>query len=82
MVPLPPHNDHRPNKLMNRLNHATGEINPFLLAFVIGLVVLYVTCLVGLAFRVPAAYRSDCTVTSTTPTTSMPQQGRARGLPL
>lgn len=50
--------------MVRRLDHATGEINPFLLAVAIGLVILYITCLAALVIRLPVIYSNACVATS------------------
>jgi hypothetical protein len=46
-------NDHVPDPLWRRLERVAGEINPFLMALAIGLVALYLTCLIGLLIKLP-----------------------------
>ena len=52
---------------MRRLDHATGEINPFLFAVAIGLVVLYISCPFALAIRLPVVPSNACVTTSAPP---------------
>jgi hypothetical protein len=49
-------NCHRAKRVVRRLDHATGEINPFLFAVAVGLVVLYISCLFALAIRLPVVH--------------------------
>jgi hypothetical protein len=46
-------NHPKPEPLWRRLDRAAGEINPFLLIFAVGLVFLYLTCVVGLLLKLP-----------------------------
>ena len=63
--PIPPRGHHRPGRLMRRLDRATGQINRYLFAVAIGLVVLYVTCLTALVVRLPASiHLRACVATS------------------
>jgi hypothetical protein len=48
-APLPPGQRHFLEPLLERLRQAAGELNPYLVALVIGLAVLDLTCLVMLA---------------------------------
>ena len=66
MLRLSPENYHPAKRLVRRLDYATGEINPFLFAVAIGLVVLYISCLVTLAIRLPVVYSNACVTTSAT----------------
>jgi hypothetical protein len=50
--------------VVRRLDHATGELNPFLFAVAIGLVVLYLSCLVALAIRLPIVHSKACATTT------------------
>ncbi len=45
---------------MRRLDRATGQINPYLFAVAIGLLVLYITCLVALTVRLPPIHLKAC----------------------
>ena len=45
---------------MRQLDRATSQINPFLSAVAIGLLVLYVTCLVALTVRLPPIHLRAC----------------------
>ena len=71
MLRLSPENYHRAKRVARRLDHATGEINPFLFAVAIGLVVLYISCLVALAIRLPVVHLNAC-VTSASPAAADP----------
>jgi hypothetical protein len=63
--PISPGGHHRPRRLMRRLDRATGQMNPYLFAVAIGLVVLYVTCLTALVVRLPASiHLRACVATS------------------
>jgi hypothetical protein len=74
ILPISPRGHHRPKQLMRRLNRATSQINPFLFAVAIGLVVLYVTCLGALIVRLPASVQlRTCVATPTPPDTSEAQ---------
>ena len=44
----PPRDDHSREPLWRRLDRVAGEINPFLMVLVVGLVILNLTCFVGL----------------------------------
>jgi hypothetical protein len=63
MQPISPRDD-RSKELMSRLNRATSQINPFLLAAAFGLVVLYLTCLLALVIRLPITFQNACLDTS------------------
>jgi hypothetical protein len=67
MPRLSPENYHRAKQVVRRLDHATGEINPFLFAVPVGLVVLYVSCLFALAIRLPVVHSKACVTTSAPP---------------
>jgi len=58
---------------MRRLDRATSQINPYLFAVAIGLVVLYVTCLGALIVRLPAIQIRACVATSGPAATSEAQ---------
>jgi hypothetical protein len=45
---------------MRRLDRATGQINPYLFAVAIGLLVLYITCLIALTVRLPPIHLKAC----------------------
>ena len=64
MLRLSPENYHRAKRVVRRLDHTTGEINPFLFAVAIGMVVLYITCLFALAIRLPIVHSTACLTTS------------------
>jgi hypothetical protein len=64
MQPISPQDRRWPKLLMRRLDWAAGQINPFLLAVAIGLVVLYLTSLVALAFKLPVIHLDVCVQTS------------------
>ena len=64
MLRLSPESCHRAKRVVRRLDRATGEINPFLFAVAIGMVVLYVTCLFALAIRLPVVHSNACLSTS------------------
>jgi hypothetical protein len=49
---------------MRQLDRAAGELNPFLLAVSIGLVVLYTTSLFGLILKLPVTQQDICVQTS------------------
>jgi hypothetical protein len=44
-------NHPQPEPFWRRLDRAAGEINPFLLIIAVGLVFLYLTCVVGLLLK-------------------------------
>lgn len=44
-----------------RLSRVAGEINPFLLIIAAGLLILYLTCLVGLAVKLPVTHVDNST---------------------
>ena len=67
MLRLSPGNYHRAKRVVRRLDHATGELNPFLFAVAIGLVVVYITCLFALAIRLPVVHSNACVTTSASP---------------
>ena len=67
MLRLSPENYHRAKRVVRRLDHATGEINPFLFAVAVGLVVLYISCLFALAIRLPVVHSNACVTTSAPP---------------
>src|SRR3981189_2886172 len=48
MQQFSPRHDHSREPLMRRLDRVAGEINPFLLIVVVGLVILNLTCFVAL----------------------------------
>src|SRR5215469_7524339 len=64
MLRLFSENYHRAKRVVRRLDHATGEINPFLFAVAVGLVVLYISCLVALVIRLPVVHSNACVTTS------------------
>jgi hypothetical protein len=70
MLRLSTENYHRAKRVVRRLDHATGEINPFLFVVAIGLVVLYISCLFALAIRLPIVHSSACVRTSAPPAAS------------
>ena len=70
MLRLSPENYHRAKRVVRRLDQATGEINPFLFALAIGLVVLYISCLFALAIRLPVVLSHACVTTSAPPAAS------------
>ena len=70
MLRLSPENYHRAKRVVRRLDQATGEINPFLFAVAIGMVVLYITCLFALAIRLPIVHSTACVTTSAPPAAS------------
>jgi hypothetical protein len=74
MRPTSHRDDHRPKQLMRRLDRATSQINPFLFAVAIGLVVLYVTCLTARVIRLPAIHLNACVATSEQPASSQSQR--------
>ena len=49
---------------MRRLDRVTSQINPYLFAVAIGLVVLYVTCLGAVIVRLPAIHMRACEASS------------------
>ena len=67
MLRLSSENYHRAKRVARRLDHATGEINPFLFAVAVGLVVLYISCLVALVIRLPVVHSNACVTTSASP---------------
>jgi hypothetical protein len=74
MIRLSPENYQRAKRVVRRLDQATGEINPFLFAVAIGLVVLYISCLFALAIRLPVVHSNACVTTS-----GPPAAGQVRG---
>ena len=74
MLRLSPENYHRAKRVVRRLDHATGEINPFLFAVAVGLVVLYISCLIALVIRLPVVHSNACVTTS-----APPAAGEVRG---
>jgi hypothetical protein len=60
---------------MRRLDRTASQLNPFLFAIVIGLVVLYVTCLTTLVIRLPAVHLNAC-VAASEPSASSKVQGK------
>ncbi len=46
-------NHPRPEPFWRRLDRVAGEINPFLLIVAVGLVILYLSCAVGLLVKLP-----------------------------
>ena len=54
---------------MRRLDRAAGQLNPFLLAVAIGLVVVYATSLVGLILQLPVTHLDVCVQTAPPATT-------------
>ena len=58
---------------MRRLDRVTSQINPYLFAVAIGLVILYVTCLGALIVRLPAIHMRACEATSAAAAASEPQ---------
>jgi hypothetical protein len=72
--PISPRGHHRPRRLMRRLDRVTSQMNPYLFAVAIGLVVLYATCLGALIFRLPATIHvRTCAVISAPTDTSEAQ---------
>ena len=69
MLRLSLENYHRARRVVRRLDQATGQINPFLFAVAIGMVVLYITCLFALAIRLPVVYSNAC-ITASAPSRS------------
>ena len=67
MLRLSPENYHRAKRVARRLDHATGEINPFLFAVAIGMVVLYISCLFALVIRLPVVHSNACVTSSASP---------------
>lgn len=70
MLRLFSENYHRAKRVVRRLDHATGEINPFLFAVAIGLVVLYISCLFALVIGLPTVHSNACVTTSAPPAAS------------
>jgi hypothetical protein len=64
MQPTSPRDHRWPKQLMRRLDHAAGQLNPFLLAVAIGLVVVYGTSLVGILLKVPVTHLDVCVAAS------------------
>jgi hypothetical protein len=60
---------------MRRLDRAAGQLNPFLLAVAIGLVVVYAISLVGLILKLPVTHVDVCVQTAPPATT---QEMRAK----
>jgi hypothetical protein len=56
---------------MRQIDRTTGQINPYLFAAAIGLLVLYVTCLVALTVRLPPIHLRACVA-------AQPEAGEAR----
>jgi hypothetical protein len=87
MLGLSSENYHRAKRVVRRLDHATGEINLFLFAVAVGLVVLYISCLFALAIRLPIVHSNACLTTSPPPAAGefrgsgslAPDMGVARG---
>ena len=52
-------NHPEPEPFWRRLDRLAGEINPFLLILAVGLVFLYLTCVVGLLVKVPFNRNGD-----------------------
>jgi hypothetical protein len=67
MLRLSPENYLRAKRVVRRLDHVTGEINLFLFAVGVGLVVLYISCLFALAIRLPIVHSNPCVTTSAPP---------------
>ena len=61
---------------MRRLDRATSQINPYLLAIAIGLAVLYVTCLFALIVRLPVTHANVCVEASAPPTATSEAKSR------
>ncbi|HEV2099324.1 MAG TPA: hypothetical protein VGR45_10405 [Stellaceae bacterium] len=61
---ISPRDRHWRKYQVRRLDWAAGQINPFLFIVVIGLIVLYVTSLVALAFKLPVTHLDVCVQTS------------------
>jgi hypothetical protein len=59
---LSPRRRHRTRSVWGRLDRAASRLNPMLLVSVIGLGVLYVTCLLALLVRLPVVQLNACTV--------------------
>ena len=73
MQPTSRRNHRSPKYLMRRLEQAAGQLNPFLLAVAIGLVVLYATSLVGLILKLPVTHLDVCIQTSASSATPAAQ---------
>ena len=54
---------------MRRLDRAAGQLNPFLFAVAIGLVVVYAISLVGLILKLPVTHLDICVQTAPSVTT-------------
>lgn len=52
-------NHPEPEPFWRRLDRAAGEINPFLLILAVGLVILYLTCVIGLLLKLPLTRVGD-----------------------
>jgi hypothetical protein len=63
MPPISPRDHHRSKRLLRRFDHTVGQLNPYLLAIAIGLLVLYITCLFALVVRLPAIHVNVCVMT-------------------
>ena len=67
--------DHpEPEPLWRRVDRAAREMNPSLLILAVGLVILYLTCLLGLLIRLPITRISDNS--SAAPSTTAESVGR------
>jgi hypothetical protein len=64
MEPTSPRDDHRTKQLMRRFDRMLGQMNMFLFAVVIGLGLLYVTCLLTLLVRLPVTHLEPCRVST------------------
>jgi hypothetical protein len=69
MQPISPRDHRWPKQLMRRLDDAAGQLNPFLLAIAIGLLVVYATGLVGLLLKLPVTHMDVCAAASASSTT-------------
>ena len=63
----------RPNFRAHRIDRAAREVNPFLIVLAIGLMILYLTCLVGLLVKLPVVRVYTCAARPSPATESVAQ---------